>query len=201
MSTNMRRTRSCLISAPLGKDLGLLTMVLERAGVDWQWARSDLGASERLLGDLRKIVRGVDFVVGVLFGHQEDSNTVFELGVAVGAAKPLLVVVTSDAALPINLQSVPYLRASLQDEQALSFHLDLLFRTMKLANAYPTSRHARGSKLVVQELADFQGQKLHSGDLESAFEAQVAMEIEAAGGSVVLHPRLDTISYRYTPDQ
>lgn len=63
MSTNKRRTRSCLISAPLGKDLGLLTMVLERAGVDWQWARSDLGASERLLGDLRKIVRGVDFVV------------------------------------------------------------------------------------------------------------------------------------------
>lgn len=200
MSAKEQGSKSCLISAPLGAELGLLPTVLERAGVDWQWARTDLGANERLPGDLRRIVRGVDFVVGVIFGRPEDSNTFFELGIAVGIGKPMLLVIASGASLPVSLESAPYLRASLQDEKALALHLDLLFRTMRQANAYPTSGRARGSKIVAQELPVLEGKKLYSRPPESAFEAQVAQSIETAGGRVVLHPRLESTSNRYTPD-
>src|SRR5690348_10006168 len=104
---------SCFISAPFGADLRGLPRVLDEMNIQWEWAKSHMAHSERLPDDLRKIIRGVDFVIGVLFGGALDSNTMFEIGVAVGATKPVLLLMADNVDLPSNLQVLPQLRAPL----------------------------------------------------------------------------------------
>jgi hypothetical protein len=93
MKPKNRAFKSCFISAPFGANLGALTRVLDRAEIQWEWARSNLDLSDRLPGDLRKIIRGVDFVIGVILGGSGSDNTMFEVGLAVGMGKPVLLVV------------------------------------------------------------------------------------------------------------
>ena len=135
-----RLFKSCFISAPFGADLKNLTQVLDELDIQWEWAKSnDAYYSERLPGNLRKIIRGVDFVIGVFFGGSRDANTMFEIGLCVGAGKPLLLLMAETADLPFNLQSVPQLRAPLTDKKAIEFHLDLFMRSSKSGFRFPTS--------------------------------------------------------------
>jgi hypothetical protein len=91
MKTKNREFKSCFISAPFGINLGSLTRVLDRAEIHWEWARSNLDLSDRLPGDLRKIIRGVDF----------------EVGLAVGMGKPVLLIVADRAKIPSDLAGIP----------------------------------------------------------------------------------------------
>jgi len=93
MKPKNREFKSCFISAPFGVNLGALTRVLDRAEIQWEWARSNLDLSERLPGDLRKIIRGVDFVIGVILGGLGTDNIMFEVGLAVGMGRPVLLIV------------------------------------------------------------------------------------------------------------
>ena len=108
--------KSCLISAPFRAELGTLPRVLDELGIHWEWAKSNLAYSERLPGDLRKIIRGVGFVLGVLLGGPADANTMFEIGVAVGLGKPVLFLIAGDSQLSFNLESFPHVRASLTEQ-------------------------------------------------------------------------------------
>jgi hypothetical protein len=64
MKSKSRELKSCFISAPFGADLGTLTRVLDTAGIHWEWARTNLDLFCRIPGDLRTIIRSVDFVIG-----------------------------------------------------------------------------------------------------------------------------------------
>ena len=139
MKPKSRKFNSCFISAPFGVNLGSLTRVLDRAEIHWEWARSNLDLSDRLPGDVRKIIRRVDFVVGVILGDTTSDNTMFEVGLAVGMGKPVLLIVADRAKVPSDLAGIPTVQASLDDEKAIDLHLDLLIRS---------SRHApRGRRL------------------------------------------------------
>ncbi len=63
---NERRLTFCRI----GMQLHDLTRVLDEMNIQWEWVKSNLAYSERLPGDLRKIIRGVDFVIGVFMGDR-----------------------------------------------------------------------------------------------------------------------------------
>src|SRR5947209_6158915 len=103
MSSEKKGFDSCFISAPFGADLHDLQSVLDRLNIHWEWAKSTMPHSERLPGDLRKLIRGVDFVIGVFFGGLADSNTMFEVGIAVGAGKPVLLLMADHAEVPLTL--------------------------------------------------------------------------------------------------
>jgi hypothetical protein len=106
MNSENRLLKNCFISASFGADLGRLPIVLDQADIHWEWAKSnDVGYSERLPGDLRKIIRNVDFLLAVLFDTPADANTMFEVGMAVRARKPVLLVLAAEGPLPFNLQA------------------------------------------------------------------------------------------------
>jgi hypothetical protein len=188
---------SCLISAPFGAELRNLPRVLDRLNIHWEWAKSNQALSERLPGDLRKLIRSVDFVIGVFFDGVADTNTMFEIGVAVGAGKPVLLLMSGENDLPLNLEALPHVRASLTDDKAIELHLDLLMRSAKSGVRYPASgRITSTSSQIVTNV----GKRIEHEKAASAFEAEVAAVIEEAGGRVVLHPRSEDASSKFTPD-
>ena len=190
-----RSLKRCFISAPFAANLKPLTDVLDRAEIDWEWAKSGSTHAERLPADLRKLIRDVDFVLGVLLGGTSDTNTSFEVGVAVGAGKPVLLIIANDSQLPFHLSGLPHLRASLEDEKAIELHLDLLRRSVRQGLRFS----GPGGSTAALSPGIRKGQPTHSHP-NSAFEAELARLIESAGGRVVLQPHSEDPNVNFRPD-
>jgi len=200
MKTKNREFKSCFISAPFGANLGALTRVLDRAKIQWEWARSNLDLSDRLPGDLRKIIKGVDFVIGVILGGSASDNIMFEVGLAVGSGKPVLLIMADKRNVPSDLASIPSVNASLDDEKALELHLDLLIRRSRQGVRYPLSGQSGTSS--VASLRDFglRSSVRYDSKPESALEGELVALIEQAGGRTLLHPRPEGEVRQFTPD-
>lgn len=200
MKRKDREFKSCFISAPFGANLGTLTRVLDRLDIHWEWAKSHLAYSDRLPGDLRKIIRGVDFVIGVLFGGLANANTMFEIGVAAGAGKPVLLILADDNQVPSNLTGFPNVRASLTDDTAIELHLDLLMRTARHAFRYQVSGQQRAISPTPSPGLGLGKSVVHDLGPANALEAEVVRLIEEAGGRVLLHPRPEDSPDKFAPD-
>jgi len=192
--------KTCFISAPFGVDLGVLPRVLDKLNINWEWAKGRSATSDSLLGDLRKIIRMVDLVVAVLTNLPDDANTLFEVGVAVGLGKPVLLLLAKDCELPFNLEPFPHVRVSLHDEKAIELHLDLLIRTIRSKQG--PFRYSSSGQMPVNPVRA--GDKDRLGDRVSAhrqpghhLEAEIVDLIEQAGGQVLLQ-NPDTPGF--TPD-
>jgi hypothetical protein len=198
MNSDNRVLKSCFISAPFGANLGRLPNVLDQAGIHWEWAKShDVAYSERLPGDLRKIIRNVDFLLAVLFDTPADANTMFEVGVAVGVGKPVFLVLAAEGPLPFTLQSFQHVRVPLNDEKILAFHLDLLIRSIERGFRYPVSLgQKRGGSRI-----GFGKPVVHGRRPSDELEAEVVDLIEDAGGRVLLQPnRAEGAETKFAPD-
>ena len=192
--------KTCFISAPFGADLGGLPRVLDKLNINWEWAKGRSVTSDSLLGDLRKIIRMVDLVVAVLTNLPDDANTLFEVGVAVGLGKPVLLLLSNDCELPFNLEPFPHVRVSLRDEKAIELHLDLLIRTIRSKQG--PFRYSSSGQVPVNPVRTDDEDKL--GDRVSAnrqsghqLEVEIVDLIEQAGGQVLLQ-NPDTPGF--TPD-
>lgn len=200
MKPKSREFKSCFISAPFGADLGTLTRVLDRAGIHWEWAKSNLDLSDRLPGDLRKIIRSVDFVLGVLLGGPAISNTMFEVGLAVGAGKPVLLIVADESNVPSDLAGFPFVQASLTDDKAIELHLDLLFRSSRHGPRYPVSGQSRTASAVSPQAFGLRSNVLHDLQPANPLEAELVSLIEQAGGRTLFHPRPEGATRKFAPD-
>jgi len=200
MKPKNREFGSCFISAPFGANLGALTRVLDRAQIQWEWATSNLDLSDQLPGDLRKIIRGVDFVVGVILADSASDNIMFEVGLAVGMGKPVLLIVSDQRKVPSDLASIPSVQASLNDEKALELHLDLLIRSSRQGTRYPAS--GQPGTRSTGPLRDFglRTSVRYDSEPENALEAELVTLIEQAGGRTLLHPRTEGETRQFTPD-
>jgi Nucleoside 2-deoxyribosyltransferase len=182
MDSKNKTISTCLISAPFGADLGALPRVLDKSGIHWEWAKHGSEYSDRLPGDIRRIIRHVDFVIAVLTDQTTDNNTLFEIGVAVGIEKPVLLILPIERKIPLKLETVPYVRVPLEDEQAIALHLDLLIRNIRMNNGrfrYPVSEQL---KTIPTPVVPKDGHR--EGGL--SLQAEIVDLIEQAGGQVLL---------------
>ena len=191
-----RVLKRCFISARFGADLGALTRILDKADIDWEWAKSDYAYAERSPGDLRKIIRDVDFLIGVLFGAGDD-NTLFEVGVAVGMSKPVFLVVVNDARIPFDLAGLSVVRAALDNEKAIALHLDLLQRSIGQGFRYSVSRPGAVPSTFSVSQPKGKPSQSHPG---SDFEAELVRLIENAGGKAIPQPRPEDPNVKARPD-
>jgi len=200
MAFKNKTINTCLISAPFGADLGALPRVLDRSGIHWEWAKHGSEYSDRLPGDIRKIIRHVDFVIAVLTDQEADNNTLFEIGVAVGIEKPVMLILPIDRKLPLKLETVPHVRVSLDDEQAISLHLDLLIRNIRMNDGrfrYPVSGQM---KTIPRQVVPKEGHResaLSGPQPAHELEAEIVDLLEQAGGQVLLQNPEAT---GFTPD-
>jgi hypothetical protein len=137
---------------------------------------SNLDLSDRLPGDLRKIIRSVDFVVGVFLCGSANRNTMFEVGLAVGAGKPVLLVVADESKVPSDLAGFPFVRASLTDDKAIELHLDLLIRRSRHGPCYPVSAQSRTVSAVSPPTFGLRSSLLHDLQPANPIEAELFLQ-------------------------
>jgi len=114
---------TCFIVAPVEADTGTLRTALEQRNVKWVDATS---AKPKLsiLNTIESAIRHADFVCVVIPRGVETPNIYFELGIAIGFQKPVLLFVEPGVDITADLASLDYLRATLTDQPAIDFNLD-----------------------------------------------------------------------------
>jgi hypothetical protein len=191
-----RVLKTCFISAPFNADLGILPRVLDQRGIQWEWAKLDPSYSERLPGDLRRIIRRVDFMTAVLIDPSNDANILYEVGIAVGIGKPVFLILPIERQVPLKLIGFRNVRASLTDETAIAFHLDMLIRYLTMSEGrfrYPVTEQLRAS--VPRPTS--KSKQFRNLEPESELESEIVDLIEQSGGQILLQ---NPDSQLFTPD-
>ena len=137
---------TCFIVTPVGADTSTLRTALEQRNVKWVDATS---AKPKLsiLNTIEAAIRHADFVCVVIPYGVETPNVYFELGIATGLQKPVLLFVEPGVIIGADLASLEYLRATLKDQRAIDFNLDAFL------DHFPQKPKARLMKPPVDELA------------------------------------------------
>jgi hypothetical protein len=171
--------RRCFITAPSGPNLtSLLNGLSERA---WDaYALSDvapLGAS--LTQSLWEAISSADVVVGLLEDPSASANTLYELGLAEGLGKPVMVVASMDTQVPSNLASLLQVRSDPANAEAIALGLEHLSRHKETAEPVEILGGSTSQALgaYAQVLID-----QYSPQLSEAQQLQMLAEaIEASG--------------------
>jgi hypothetical protein len=122
-----RNLQTCFISAPLGVDTRPLREALSERGVT-VWDAADILTGSRVPQTIKDAIADVDFVCAVIPAGADAGNVYFELGLAVGADRPRLLFVETKIDLPFALRGQVQARASLNNVEALRFHLDAFLK-------------------------------------------------------------------------
>ena len=122
---------NCYISVPLGVNTDGLRRVLADLDVRVSSLDELSPAGSNFLSVIEKEMRDADFVCVVLDRKVENPNVLFELGLAVGLSRPILIVAEDRFALPAVLISFPVVQASADNVDALSFHLKIFLQNFK----------------------------------------------------------------------
>ena len=120
---------SAFISAPLTVDTSLLEHAVESRGIEViRLDQSDAGASYSDL--LRKRMDRADYVIAVI-AETANPNVLFEVGMASGMGKPILLLASRRGVVPLAVAGLSYLKADPDNQRAIEFGLDQLLSAPK----------------------------------------------------------------------
>lgn len=112
---------------------------------DYEFGNDSLFApGESWTDTIIRAVRSSDVVIGLLDPGSSNANVLFELGLAVGAGKTVILLAQPDAVIPVDLQTFPCVSAGSHDQpsRVLVSMLDQLHRHGTSAKDYPEARGA-----------------------------------------------------------
>lgn len=185
-----RQYQRCFISAPVGLALGVLPELLAERGITWQWAKDATPEQN----DASVGIATADFALVVLNGTKADYRGAFDSGIAVGLGKPVLLIQTKALSVPIDFRQFTTVKASLSNNEALKFHLDLFLATPPAPQRSVNTARFAGDHLPRQTKSSDMRASLHSELERRAYDA-----IASAGGTVISEPRL-VRDNRFRPD-
>ncbi len=107
-----QRFRKCFISAPFGCDVGKLVEVIDELGIRVRRLDS-LRPGKSITAALKDELKRTDFVCVVLANDYNNSSNLYELGMAIGAGKPTMILAEPEVVVPIDLADWPFGRISL----------------------------------------------------------------------------------------
>lgn len=108
----------------MGVDLSVLASVLEGQGYAVV-APTSLATGQQWLNALRDQLRTVDLVVAVFASGLASMNAAFELGLALGTERPVLVIASPGITdLPLTISSLFVIRSEPTNRDAISFALE-----------------------------------------------------------------------------
>ncbi len=119
------KRRTCLLVAPPLADLSVVRRLLQERGVE-PIVFSDvppLGVT--VLDQLNKALAQSDLVIFVLTTSGANTNMYFEIGLALGQGKKLMVIAPGDVAdMPADIRELLVVKAQLDNDEAIGFPLD-----------------------------------------------------------------------------
>lgn len=182
--------KRCFISAPFGLDLGVLPRVLGNRGISWEWTKEQtLGSQDSRLG-----IAAADFVLVIMNGTKGDYRGAFDVGIAVGLLKPILLIQVKGRALPLDYRRFTTVKISLLNEDALNFHLELFLASppvLPQAAEVELPRQEQFSSTLREHRSHYSG--------NSDLERRIYNSVIAAGGTAIPQPNIDSKS-KFRPD-
>lgn len=133
----MKNKLKCYISSPASFDLTKIETTLNQLDIDYH-SFYDFSIGTTFSDLIKRKLRESDFVIGIL--ENENSNVLFELGVAEGLSKPtFIIIVGKEMKIPFFLQNKLYFQTNFKEtkliELALSnFIIDVKEKKTKLLN-------------------------------------------------------------------
>ncbi len=119
------RRRTCLIVASPGADVSVIRRLLQDKGVDSLTPSDVPPTGVTILDQWGKALSQADLVLFVLTSSQANAGLYFEIGLALGQGKQLMVVAPDNVeGVPADIRELLVVRAELDDDEALGFSLD-----------------------------------------------------------------------------
>ncbi len=185
---------TCFIAAPISVDTSRLRAALEMRKVRWIDAAAAAPTGASVITTIESAIRQANFVCAVLSDNSESPWVLFELGLAKGLRRPILIFAEPGTKMPAELQDINYARVSLDDPGAIEFHLDAFLKNSPRHPARPKPHRHRQAQTDISWLEE----KLTSLPTDQAsqrafqFEAIVAQLFEQAGAVVSTNQAPDT---------
>jgi hypothetical protein len=128
---------SAFISAPLTVDTKSLVRAVEERGLH-AIRVEELGTGLSISELLRQSMGRADYVIAVV-GENPNANVWYEVGMASGMGKPVLVLASHHGAFPLAASGLTYLKADPDNRKAIEFGLDQLLSAPKAGATPPAS--------------------------------------------------------------
>lgn len=180
------RIKTCFISAAFGEKLGIVKDVLDQNGVR-VLGTEDANFGQSLYENALDVINRADLFIGVLSHNRTSQNVLFELGVAIGLGKQVVIFEPPKADLiPFNLQHFLVIRTSLQNRDAIAFALGQILSAPERSSVpiAGTPRSGRGLGHQADEfIGNYSDIIMHSRGWQ--LEELVASAIRASGVEIV----------------
>jgi hypothetical protein len=124
-----RKKPSAFISAPFTVDTAPLVRAVENRGLE-AIRLSELGAGLSVSDLLWQSLGKADYVIAVI-GETPNAGVWYELGMASGMGKPILLLTSRHGAMPVAASGLTYLTADANNQRAIEFGLDQLLSAPK----------------------------------------------------------------------
>lgn len=181
------RIQTCFITAPAGANLEVLTDALRQRGIRVVVPDSlELGAE--FGAEILNLIADVDLVIGVLTRERRSEWVLFELGLAWGRGKRVVLFAPPNSVhLPSSVRGFLTVRANLSNREAVAFALDQLLAAPEPAQT-PVSPPKETRPLGPTAETYLQGSLAHAANVSPAgLETLVADALREAGVDVVTH--------------
>lgn len=122
-----RRKPSAFISAPATVDTSSLVSAVRNRGIE-AIRIEELAPGSNFSDLLRESMRHADFVIAVI-GETPNANVWYELGIASGMGKPVLLLASPRGVIPPAASGLSYLKTDPDNQVAIEFGLDQLLAT------------------------------------------------------------------------
>lgn len=180
----------CFIIAPVDVDTSVLRTALEQRNVRWADATAAEPGSS-ILDTIESAIRRADFVCVVIPQGVRATNVYFELGLARGFRKPVLLFIEPGVDIATELAPFEYVRAAFTDHQAIAFNLDAFLEHFprkprgrpRIFHPMPTEINMEWAKDKVVAL-----EQMPRGVAGQAFQELVASVFERTGAVVTRQP-------------
>ncbi|MGP0067999.1 MAG: hypothetical protein ACLQGP_30940 [Isosphaeraceae bacterium] len=122
------KRQSAFVSAPLSIDTNLILQILKERGLE-TIRLDDTATGQSIYELLRKSINRADYVIAVMGEGKINEDVLFELGMATGLRKHVLVLAPHEGLMPPSIAGLTYLRTDPGNREAIEFGLDQLLST------------------------------------------------------------------------
>lgn len=147
----MKNNLKCYISAPSGFDLTIIEKILGQLNIEYH-SFYDFSIGTTFSDLIKRKLRESDFIIAIL--ETENSNVLFELGVAEGLSKPTFIVVEKELKIPFFLQNKLYFQTNLSDTKLMELALSNFIIDIKEKKTKVSTRRKKKEFLSIDETND-----------------------------------------------
>jgi hypothetical protein len=142
--------QKCFVIAPPGLNLEPLEQLLSERGLE-AVRLDNLSVGVEVLDSITAALKSAELVIAVIPEGVPSQNLLFELGVASGLGKPIVIFAEPGVDLPQELKGLPYVRASMRDLDEFGRRLDTALRTLSAPPGRTGRRKSRTTRIAASQ--------------------------------------------------